>query len=237
VILQGSGALDRHFESISQGIYLSMGFAVLAFDKRGVGQSTGVFPGELATPSGIAAQAIDAAAAARYLMNQPDIDPHQVGFDGNSQGGWVAPLAAEHVPGLAFAIQIAAPAVTSDQQDAYAAFSNGSEHVPQQPDAQIDNAVRATSGGYDPAQALAALHVPALWMYGQLDRQVPVRVCVATLAALHGSDWTVDVLPGGSHGLIATANGLNAEVAHATQFAAGYFDDVRAFVAAHVTFP
>jgi len=40
VILQGSGALDRHFESISQEIYLSLGFAVLAFDKRGVAAST-----------------------------------------------------------------------------------------------------------------------------------------------------------------------------------------------------
>jgi hypothetical protein len=62
VILQGSGALDRHFESISQEIYLSLGFAVLAFDKRGVAASTGVFPGELATPEVIGIQATDAAA-------------------------------------------------------------------------------------------------------------------------------------------------------------------------------
>jgi len=87
VILQGSGPLDRHFESISQEIYLSLGFAVLAFDKRGVAASTGVFPGELATPESIGIQATDAAAAARYLMAQPGIDPRQVGFDANSQGG------------------------------------------------------------------------------------------------------------------------------------------------------
>jgi death on curing protein len=74
VILQGSGPLDRHFESISQEIYLSLGFEVLAFDKRGVGASTGVFPGELATPASIGIQATDAAAAARFLMAQPGID-------------------------------------------------------------------------------------------------------------------------------------------------------------------
>ena len=237
VILQGSGALDRHFESISQEIYLSLGFAVLAFDKRGVGASTGVFPGELATPEGIGIQAADAAAAARFLMAQPGIDARQVGFDGNSQGGWVAPLAAEDVPGLRFAILIASPAVTAGQQQVYADFSGGSQFVPAQSDRAVDAAVRAASGGYDPGPALAALHIPALWIYGQLDRQVPVRVSVANLAARHNRDWTVVVLPGGSHGLIATRQGLDAELAGATRFAPGYLAAVRAWVAARIVFP
>jgi uncharacterized protein len=237
VILQGSGALDRHFESISQGIYLSLGFAVLAFDKRGVGASTGVFPGELATPAGIGIQAVDAAAAARFMMAQPGIDARQVGFDANSQGGWVAPLAAQRLPGLKFAILIASPAVTTAQQDLYASFSGGSQYVPAQSDRAVDSAVRATAGGYDPAPALAALHIPALWIYGQLDRQVPVRLSVANLAGYHNPRWTVVVLPGGSHGLIATRHGLDPELADATRFALGYFTTLSAWVAAHITFP
>jgi uncharacterized protein len=237
VILQGSGALDRHFESISQEIYLSLGFAVLAFDKRGVAASTGVFPGELATPEVIGIQATDAAAAARFMMGQPAVDPRQVGFDGNSQGGWVAPLAAEQVPGLRFAILIASPGVTSGQQGVYAAFSGGSQYVPAQSDRAVDAAVRAATGGYDPGPALAALHIPAIWMYGQLDRQVPVRVSVANLTAYHNPDWTVVVLPGGSHGLIATRQGLDTELTDATRFAPGYLTAIRAWVAAHITFP
>jgi len=237
VILQGSGALDRHFESISQEIYLSLGFAVLAFDKRGVAASTGAYPGDLATPFSIGVQATDAVAAARFLMAQPGIDARQVGFDANSQGGWVAPLAAEHLPRLRFVILIASPAVTSVQQGEYAAFSGGSQYVPTQSDRAIDAAVRATSGGYDPAPALAALHIPAIWIYGQLDRQVPVRVCVTTLAAYHNQDWTVVVLPGGTHGLIATRSGLDSELTDATRFARGYFAALRAWVAAHITFP
>jgi uncharacterized protein len=210
---------------------------VLAFDKRGVAASTGVFPGELATPEVIGIQATDAAAAARFMMGQPGIDPRQVGFDGNSQGGWVAPLAAEHVPGLRFAILIASPAVTSGQQGVYAAFSGGSQYVPAQSDRTVDAAVRAATGGYDPGPALAALHIPAIWIYGQLDRQVPVRVSVAKLAADHNPDWTVIVLPGGSHGLIATRQGLDTELADATRFAPGYLTAIRAWVAAHITFP
>jgi pimeloyl-ACP methyl ester carboxylesterase len=237
VILQGSGALDRHFESISQGIYLSLGFAVLAFDKRGVGASTGVFPGELATPASIGIQAVDAAAAARFMMAQPGIDARQVGFDANSQGGWVAPLAAQRLPSLNFAILIASPAVTTAQQDLYASFSGGSQYVPAQSDRAVDSAVRATAGGYDPAPALAALHIPALWIYGQLDRQVPVRLSLANLAAYHNPRWTVLVLPGGSHGLIATRHGLDTELDDATRFAPGYFTTLSTWVAAHITFP
>lgn len=238
VIVQGSGPLGRHFESISQGIYLSMGFAVLAFDKRGTGSSTGVYPGDLATPQTIGIEAADAAAAARFLLAQPQVDKRQVGFDGNSQGGWVAPLAARRVPGIRFAILIAAPAVTANQQGVYADFSGGSQYVPAEPNQVIDAAVRAAPGeGYDPAPALAALRIPALWIYGQLDRQVPVRVCVAKLASYHDRRWTVHVLAGGSHGLIATRHGLDTGLAAATRFAPGYFAAVRAWVAAHLTFP
>jgi len=237
VIVQGSGALDRHFESISQGIYLSLGFAVLAFDKRGVGASTGLFPGELATPSSIGIQADDAAAVARFLMAQPGIDARQVGFDGNSQGGWVAPLAAEKVPGLRFAILIASPAVTTDQQAEYAAFSGGSQYVPTESAAAIDAAVRSATGGYDPAPALARLPIPVIWIYGQLDRQVPVRVCVQNLARFRNPLWTVDILPGGSHGLIQTRHGLDSELPAATRFTGNYFAAIRAWVARYVTFP
>jgi dienelactone hydrolase len=238
VIVQGSGPLDRHFESISQFIYLSMGFAVLAFDKRGTGSSTGVYPGDLATAQTISIEAADAAAAARFMLAEPQVDNRQVGFDGNSQGGWVAPLAARRVPGIRFAILIAAPAVTANQQGVYADFSGGSQYVPTEPRQVIDAAVRAAPDeGYDPAPALAALRIPALWIYGQLDRQVPVRVCVAKLASYHDRPWTVHVLPGGSHGLIATRHGLDTELAAATRFAPGYFTAVRAWVAAHIAFP
>ena len=237
VIVQGSGALDRHFESISQGIYLSLGFAVLAYDKRGVGASTGQFPGELATTTSIGIQARDAAAAARFLMTQPGIDARQVGFDGNSQGGWVVPLAAEHVPGLRFAILIASPAVTTNQQGLYAAFSGGSQYDPTQSARAVDAAVRSATGGYDPAPALARLRIPAIWIYGQLDRQVPVRICVQNLARYHNPLWAVHVLPGGSHGLIQTRHGLNTELPAATRFAGNYLAVIRAWVARNVTFP
>jgi hypothetical protein len=62
-------------------------------------------------------------------------------------------------------------------------------------------------------------------------------VSVAHLAAYHSPDWTVIVLPGGSHGLIATRQGLDTELTDAIRFAPGYLTAIRAWVAAHITFP
>ena len=65
------------------------GIAALVYDKRGTGRSQGSFSANFA----LLAQ--DAAAAARLAAAQPEIDPKRIGFAGFSQGGWVAPLAAE----------------------------------------------------------------------------------------------------------------------------------------------
>jgi dienelactone hydrolase len=64
------------------------GFAVLAFDKRGGGESTGDVN---ATYEELAA---DVLAGVGMLQARPDIDPRRVGLFGMSNGGYVAPLAA-----------------------------------------------------------------------------------------------------------------------------------------------
>jgi hypothetical protein len=64
-----------------------------------------------------------------------------------------------------------------------------------------------------------------------------VRVCVENLAAYHNARWTVDVLAGGSHGLIQTRHGLDSELTSATRFAGNYLAALRAWVADHVDFP
>jgi len=64
------------------------GFAVLAFDKRGGGQSSGSIN---ATYEELAA---DVLAGVKMLQARSDIDPRRVGLYGMSNGGYVAPLAA-----------------------------------------------------------------------------------------------------------------------------------------------
>lgn len=82
---QRNDTVERRFEPY---LYAASGFATLAFDQRGTGSSQGEYT------QNVAVLADDAAAALRWLREQPRIDQarvHLVAFD---EGGWVAPLAA-----------------------------------------------------------------------------------------------------------------------------------------------
>ena len=61
----------------------------------------------------------DAAAAARFLAKQPGIDPRRVGLAGQSQAGWIPPLAAAREPAIRFLLMFSGPAVTADENDLF----------------------------------------------------------------------------------------------------------------------
>ncbi len=82
-------------------LYAARGFAVLSYDKRGVGKSTGNW-----RESSFQDLADDAVAAAKFLQSRKEIAANQIGFWGLSQGGWIAPLAASRFPDAAFAIAL-----------------------------------------------------------------------------------------------------------------------------------
>jgi pimeloyl-ACP methyl ester carboxylesterase len=83
------------------------GIAVLRYDDRGVGKSTGNFGA--ATHDDFVT---DALAAVSWLKTQGDIDPARIGLIGHSEGGVAAPIAAVRQPGdIAFIVLLAAPGV------------------------------------------------------------------------------------------------------------------------------
>ena len=82
-------------------LFVARGFAVLSYDKRGVGKSTGNW-----REASFEDLADDAVAAAKFLQARTDIAANQIGFWGLSQGGWIAPLAASRFPDAAFAIAL-----------------------------------------------------------------------------------------------------------------------------------
>src|SRR3989454_6342554 len=127
VIVHGSGPGPRIDYGIWVGLYASLGLTGLAYDKRGNGASTGRYPGEGASDRNLEIYAADAAAVLRFMTSWPGIDPGRVGFHGGSQGGWVVPLAiGRHQAQAAFAVLVSGPAVTSEPQQVWAAFSSDS---------------------------------------------------------------------------------------------------------------
>src|SRR5215218_8767359 len=65
--VHGSGFTNRAYLPDLPALLVHHGVAVLAYDKRGVGQSTGTYPGESPTQGAIDVLARDAAAAVRFL--------------------------------------------------------------------------------------------------------------------------------------------------------------------------
>lgn len=113
VVLWGAAMPTRKFalyRHLTQGLP-AMGIAVLVFDRRGSGASTGTMRG-----SDYELLADDGVAAARFLARDPRIDPHRIGYWGLSQGGWLAMLAASRDKRAAFAISVSAPMVTPAEQ-------------------------------------------------------------------------------------------------------------------------
>jgi dienelactone hydrolase len=43
----------------------------------------------------------------RFLATQPEIDRSRIGLEGDSQAGWIIPLAAAREPTVSFAIALA----------------------------------------------------------------------------------------------------------------------------------
>jgi dienelactone hydrolase len=97
VFAHGGGPETRNTGQ-SLAIYLARhGIASLVYDKRGTGESSGVW--EIASMEDLARDAVAGAAA---LRGHAEITAERVGVYGYSQGGWIAPLAATLDPRLAF---------------------------------------------------------------------------------------------------------------------------------------
>lgn len=233
----GSGPTTREYLPELQALLLHNGVAVLAYDKRGVGASGGSYPGESPTGAAIDQLARDAAAAARFLAERPEVDPARLGLAGHSQAGWIMPLAAVREPAIRFLVTFSGPAVTADENDLYQSLAGEGDRPQRLTNAAIDRRVeRAGPGGVDPVPSIAALRIPALWLYGGLDHIVPPRLSARRLAALAaepGRDFTVWTFPRANHALVDTRTGLTSEMLRSDRYARGMFPRVGAWLEAH----
>jgi dienelactone hydrolase len=233
VIVHGSGLGPRIDYGVWVALYASLGLTVLAYDKRGNGDSTGQYPGELASEENLRIYADDAAASVRFLATFPGVDAHRVGFHGGSQGGWTVPLAIQRDPDAAFAVLVSGPAVTVGQQGVWAAFSGGSRQLPTESAAAMNAAVRADHSGYDPGPILATMSKPIVWLNGEIDRQVPTTVNSEVLHGLGKSNFDIQVLPGVDHGLFETATGLTQDDDQAQRLGRDVFVRIATWLSAH----
>jgi len=111
IVLGGSNWETRKDVRFVVDNFAPRGLAVLIFDQRSYGQSTGERFGSFSD------LAQDALAAVKLLRARDDIDPQHIGLLGMSRGGWIAPLAASLSGDVGFLILFVAPAVSPAKQE------------------------------------------------------------------------------------------------------------------------
>jgi uncharacterized protein len=109
VLFHGSGPEARN--SFMGRWFAEHGVAALAYDKRGVNESTGDFRAVSFTDL-----SADGLAAVALLKARADINPKRIGVWGLSQGGWLGPLAASQSNDVAFVVAVSGPGVSPGEQ-------------------------------------------------------------------------------------------------------------------------
>jgi dienelactone hydrolase len=148
----------------------------------------------------------DAVGAVAALRASDEIDPGRIGYLGASAAGWIAPRAAETSGRVAF-LAIASPGVLRHSVVArFEEFTGGSESTEPLPsEAEIAKKVAGFERtGFDPKPFLERLDIPALWLFGGADRNIPPVQSVALLRSIkrnRGKDWKIVVYAGAGHGL------------------------------------
>lgn len=115
VLVSGSGPQDRDETLFQHKPFMVLadhltrqGIAVLRYDDRGVGKSTGKFATALSTDF-----ADDAAGAVVFLKARKDVS--KVGIIGHSEGGLVGPMVAVQSGEVAFLVLLAGPGQPGDE--------------------------------------------------------------------------------------------------------------------------
>jgi pimeloyl-ACP methyl ester carboxylesterase len=188
VLVHGSGPSSRNDLRFLSQLLVDRGIAVLRYDKRGVGESGGVYSGVGIFNSAqmIPLLASDAAAGVEFLATRPEVDGTRVGLVGGSQAGWIIPVAASLAPRVAFAVILSGPTISVGREIAYSDLVEGNPTLPLD---AAEDAVAAYQGpeGFDPRPILEQSTVPTLWLYGLVDRSIPTRACLAVHAELQAA--------------------------------------------------
>ena len=117
ILIAGTGRHARDAEVCGHKTMLVLsdyltrhGIAVLRFDKRGCGISTGNF--EMATSIDFAS---DVQAGIEYLKTHKEINWKQIGFVGHSEGGLIATMVAAESRDVAFVVILASAGVNGEE--------------------------------------------------------------------------------------------------------------------------
>jgi uncharacterized protein len=220
VLVDGAGMKTRNLGFAH--LLAQRGIAVLTYDKRGVGDSGGVYAGPESGTNNVSRENLnllsdDAAAAMRSLRSDRHLLSVPRGFVGMSQAGWIIPMAALKYRETRFMLLWSGAVETTHEDVQFERLAlaepdfwdhHTREDVQRLLRTATDNMQWAD---FDPRESLARLKIPGLWVYGGRDRNVNVNLSIERLEMLISAghpNYSYRMLPAYDHQL----GGINQDV-------------------------
>ncbi|WP_336965047.1 alpha/beta hydrolase family protein [Chryseobacterium contaminans] len=193
IIVHGSDPVKREMEFAKR--LAKEGIAVLTYDKRGVGESGGVYVGPSVGTNNIDTTnlnllAHDANAAVKIFHTYLKDKKTPIGLVGFSQAGWIIPIAASKNPQIDFMVLFSGPTITTLEQLRFQFYTNGNNNFWENHteadaiDHTLNDPDRYQFAATDPKIDLNTLAIPGLWLFGEKDIQIPVNLCIEQLNTL-----------------------------------------------------
>ncbi len=176
------------------------GVAVFRFDKRGVGDSGGVYRRGFADFELLSG---DLVAAVDFVFRDTRVDPARIGLMGRSQAGWIIPISATQSEHVAFTIFVSGPAVTNGQHNFWVDIAGDKNLTISQLSAMLTE-FQLPDGTLDPRPFIEEMAAPGLWLFGDQDRTIPARESaqiVRDVAEEFGRPFTAVIYPNANHSL------------------------------------
>jgi pimeloyl-ACP methyl ester carboxylesterase len=207
VLVHGSAKKDSVRMTALARLLAERGFAVLTYDKRGIGKSTGVFQDE-GDERAFTLLAEDSVAGFQVLAAHPRMANIPSGLLGISQGGWVGPIAASQLPSASFMVLWSGPVCTVAEEMQFSAFARKIANFSMRKDrARVREHMKsspARAGSFDPRPILSGLSLPTLWIFGERDSSIPVDLSIERLQEMIDDgrrNFEFQVFPEQAHGL------------------------------------
>jgi dienelactone hydrolase len=212
ILIIGHGSAPTTYEDVSYYINLGtkLNMAVLAFDKRGVGKSTGKYESFQVERSEewFDLLASDIISVIEWIKSNPELNSLKIGLLGGSQAGWILPLAASHSKEVDFIIIGEGTSVSAGEEHYFSqltgdGYGEGISII------EADKKLQKFEGarGFDPRIILNNLKVKTLWFLGTSDPVIPVDATIRVLEELDNPNFKIKILKNGNHDFVNVETG------------------------------
>ena len=202
VISHGSAPSTHEDVTYFTKLATKLNMAILTYDKRGAGLSSGTYEPFSVKRSELWFDLIasDLQACFEWLRKRPELKHAKIGFFGGSQAGWIMPLAASKLEGVDFII-IGEGVAVSAGEEAFHSNLTGDGSGEGLSISEADKKLKTFNGelGFDPRPILKNLNTRILWFFGTKDDVIPVNASIEVLNDMNNKNYEIIILPNGDH--------------------------------------